>query len=174
MDQETNLTPTSFIVLGFIELSGTASPYDLKQRLEATVGNFWSVPHSQVYAEPARLAKAGYLTVRQQRGGRRRKEYSLTTKGRKTLQEWRNETPEGLPELRDLSLLKLFFGADPDRLASAQVEAHREKLTTYESLLEADTGRGPRGPWRALEAGIAHEREWIRFWSQWGGDLGRA
>ncbi len=55
------LTPTAAIVLGLVERAGAATPYELKQALDETVGNVWSLPHSQVYAEPERLARAGLL-----------------------------------------------------------------------------------------------------------------
>ena len=65
MTDEIELTPTSYIVLGLLSLSGEATPYDLKQMVTATVGHFWSLPHSQLYAEPTRLARAGYVTENQ-------------------------------------------------------------------------------------------------------------
>jgi PadR family transcriptional regulator, regulatory protein AphA len=162
--EEIRLTPTSYLVLGFIEMSGESTPYELKQRLELSAGSFWSVPHSQLYAEPARLAAAGYLSERREKGGRRRRHYALTKKGGKALAGWRDEPTEVLPELRDLSLLKLFFGGDPRGLAQAQASTHERQLAAYEELQEADTGGGPRGIWLSLEAGIAHEREWVAFW----------
>jgi DNA-binding PadR family transcriptional regulator len=160
------LTPTSYIVLGFVELGGETTPYELKQRLELSAGNFWSVPHSQLYAEPARLAAAGYLNESQEKSGRRRKRYTLTAAGREALARWRDEPTEEMPELRDLSLLKLFFGGDPKRIAAAQLAAHSGTLAAYEGMLESDIGEGPRGVWLSLEAGIAHEREWVRFWKK--------
>ncbi len=162
--QEITLNPTSFIVLGFVELSGEATPYDLKQAVNESVGNFWSMQHAQLYSEPERLADAGYLKQRREEGGRRRRHYSITRKGRDALAEWRSSPADRLYELRDLSLLKLFFGADPADLAEAQLEAHRRKLAEYEGMQRLDTGAEPRGPWLALEAGIGHERESIRFW----------
>jgi PadR family transcriptional regulator, regulatory protein AphA len=161
---EIRLTPTSFIVLGFIELGGEATPYELKQRLLVSVGHFWSVPHSQLYAEPARLARAGYLSESRERGGRRRKRYALTDAGREALARWRDEPTDEMPELRDLSLLKLFFGGEPKRLAAQQLAAHERTLADYEGMGVADSEEGPRGVWLSLEAGIAHEREWVRFW----------
>jgi PadR family transcriptional regulator AphA len=163
------LTPTSYIVLGVIDQTGSTTPYALKQSVEASVGNFWSVPHSQLYAEPARLAAAGYLTERREETGRRRKTYSLTAKGRRALERWRDEPESVLPELRDLGLLKVFFGGDPAGLARPQLAAHEAKLEAYRAMLKADTGGEPRGPWRTLEAGLAHEREWVRFWSRLAG-----
>lgn len=158
------LTPTSYLVLGFIEREGELTPYDIEQRLEHSVGNFWSIPHSQVYAEPDRLATTGYLSERREPGGRRRKRYRLTPAGREALSKWRDTPTEELPELRDVSLLKLFFGGDPRGLAEAQVKAHRRTLTLYEELHSTDGGSDPRGPWIALEAGLRHEKEWLRFW----------
>jgi PadR family transcriptional regulator AphA len=69
-------------------------------------------------------------------------------------------------EMRDLSLLKLHLGADPATLAPAQLEAHKRTLAAYERRRAQDPGTGPRGPWLTLDAGIAHERAWVRFWTE--------
>ena len=164
--QELRLTPTSYIVLGLIELSGEATPYALKQAVRETVGHFWSLQHAQLYSEPSRLAAAGYLSERQEERGRRRKRYSLTAKGRRALEEWRKTPPDQLYEFRDPGLLKLFFGADPAELAESQLELHRRQLAVYEGMKRLDTGKEPRGPWLALESGIGHQREYIRFWER--------
>jgi PadR family transcriptional regulator AphA len=164
--QDLNLTPTSFIVLGLLELSGEATPYELKQTVALTLGNFWSVQHAQLYSEPQRLAEAGYLSERREESGRRRRRYSLTAKGRRALEEWRAEPTDQLSELRDPGLLKLFFGADPAKLAEVQLEAHRGKLAQYEAMREAGPDGQPTGPWLTLDSGIGHEREWVRFWTR--------
>ena len=165
--QEIALTPTSYIVLGLFEILGGGTSYDLKRRVAESVGNFWSVPHSALYAEPERLERAGYLTSEREETGRRRKRYALTEHGREALARWR-ETPteDARVEMRDTSLLKLHLGADPGRLAPAQLEAHMRKLAAYERRKAQDPGSGPRGPWLTLDAGIGHEREWVRFWME--------
>lgn len=158
---------TSYIVLGLLESAGEATPYDLKLMVAASVGNFWSVPHSQLYSEPERLAAAGLLSERREEGGRRRRLFSLTDEGRAALAQWRSEPADDpLPELRDPGLLRLFFGADPPALAQVRARAHRAKLHEYEQRLAGDPGDGARGPWLALEAGVRHEREWVRFWEE--------
>jgi DNA-binding PadR family transcriptional regulator len=164
-DRPISLGPTSYVVLGLLELAGEATPYGLKQLVAASVGNFWSIPHSQLYSEPARLAAAGYLNQRRERGGRRRRHYSLTDAGRRALREWTERPAERHWELRDPGLLKLFFGADPARLAAEQLETHRARLKQYEQQLGAP-GAGFEGARLALEAGIGHEREYVRFWSK--------
>ena len=160
------LTPTSYVVLGLLDQLGPSTPYDLKRAVAAGLGNFWSFPHTQLYTEPERLAEAGLLAERREESGRRRKEYSLTAAGRRELEAWRGEPTAELPELRDVAMLKVFLGADPRPIAAMQLEAHRQKLAEYEELKAADTGDGPRGAWHTLDAGIGHEREWIRFWSR--------
>jgi PadR family transcriptional regulator AphA len=161
------LTPTSYVVLGLIEGLQPATPYDVKQAAALGMGQFWSLPHTQLYSECARLAEVGYLSERREETGRRRRIYSLTKAGAAELGRWRAEPTGELYELRDAGLLKLFFGADPAKLAEPQLEAHRAKLREYERQLEeCRLLKAPRGLMLAIEAGIGHEREYVRFWSK--------
>jgi DNA-binding PadR family transcriptional regulator len=154
------------MVLGLIEAAGEATPYQLKQFAATSVGNFWSIQHAQLYTESERLAKAGLLAEEREEGGRRRRTYRLTKRGRTALDAWR-ATPAGeLGELRNPGLLQLFFGAEKGPLAEAQLAAHRAKLAEYEALHAAAADWLPEGQRLALEAGIAHEREWLRFWGE--------
>src|ERR1044071_1151865 len=113
MSSEQRLSPTSYIVLALIDGAGEATPYDLKQAVALTLGNFWSVPHAQIYAEPERLADAGLRSERREEGGRRRRHYKLTAEGKHVLSEWLAEPTDEMAELRDPGLLKLFFGGNP-------------------------------------------------------------
>lgn len=158
------LTPASYIVLGLLEWFGEATPYALKQMVAGSIGNFWTLHHAQLYSEPERLAKGGYLTEEREEGGRRRKTYTITATGREALTEWRAEPTAAVPELRAPALLKLFFGADPAQLAPAQLEAHRSKLAEYERIRETMPRSVPEGPRIALDAGIANERQQITWW----------
>jgi PadR family transcriptional regulator AphA len=166
---DVQLTPTSFVVLGLLEAVGEATPYELKQAAATRLGNFWSLAHSQLYAEPERLARAGHVTERRETTGRRRRRYTLTERGRRAYRDWLEEPHTGGYELRDPGLLKLALGADPGRLASAQLAAHRARLEAYEAIAAtrgAGAGAGGDGRLLALRAGIGHEREYIRFWSE--------
>ena len=159
------LTPTSFIVLGLLEFAGPSTPYALKQGVAGTVGNFWSVPHSQLYAEPARLAAAGYVTEEQEPGGRRRRTYAITEAGREALRAWLADTALPAPEMRDPGLLKLFFGADPAAIAPAEAARHRARLEDYRAMRAAIEGQPEAaGPLLTLEAGIAHAEVWVAYW----------
>jgi PadR family transcriptional regulator, regulatory protein AphA len=163
LQEPIRLTPASYIVLGLLNAAGEGTPYDLKRMVAASIGNFWSLQHAQLYTEPERLAAAGLLTEKREEGGRRRKRYALTKAGRAALKAWLASPTGEMTELRDPGLLQLFFGADPGRLAEAQLETHRVKLEEYEGI-HANLPDDPSGVRLALEAGIAHEREWLRFW----------
>jgi DNA-binding PadR family transcriptional regulator len=164
--QEIQLTPTSYIVLGLLAQAGEATPYQLKQLVDLSVGHFWSLPRSQLYAEPARLARAGYLSEDQEQDGRRRKNYALTERGNEALRRWTDAATEQLTELRDLALLKLFFGADPVAMADAQLAALRPRLELYQAMHAIDTGAPPRGPAQTLEAGIDYIKTSIEIWER--------
>jgi DNA-binding PadR family transcriptional regulator len=168
--QEIRLTPASYIVLGLLDLAGEATPYELKRMVAGGVGHLWALQHAQLYSEPERLAGAGHLTERREKGGRRRKRYALTDHGRAALREWVAEPTSEFTQLRDLGLLKLFFGADPQAIAPVQLELHRARLAEYERLRDQLAAAGtPRGPRLSLESGVGHEREWVRFWSRLAG-----
>lgn len=162
------MTPTCYIVLGLIERYGPGSAYDLKGRAADALGNFWTTAHSQLYRTAERLAEDGLLhpTTETTPGGRDRIVYRLTPSGQESLTRWRAEEETELAELRDPGLLKLYFGANPQAVATAQVAAHRRQLRAYEQRRESDDGSEPRGPWLTLEAGIAHERVWVGYWDK--------
>lgn len=174
MSDEIELTPTSYIVLGLVDRLGETTPYQLKQAVASSIGNFWSVPHSQVYREADRLTRSGYLSASRSKtpGGRPRNLVVLTSRGRLAFERWLRSTTNELPELRDPALLRLFFDADLAPLARAQLAAHRRQLESYRQRRKHDTPE-PAGPRLTLEAGIAHEREWVRFWSRLSGDGAR-
>jgi DNA-binding PadR family transcriptional regulator len=165
--QQISLTPTSYIVLGLLRFGSPATPYDLKVRVNASLSNFWSVPHSQLYAEPDRLLAAGLVSVEVETGGRRRKAYSLTSEGAAALDAWLADATAEPAELRDPALLAVFFGADRGAVAAAQLPRHEAKLAEFEALAAIGEAAGPdapQGPLTTLRAGIAVERAMVAFW----------
>jgi PadR family transcriptional regulator AphA len=166
MSRNLRLTDTSYVVLGLLEICQPATPYDLKQFARISVFNFWSVPHTQVYSECARLAEAGLLDEDREEGGRRRRVYRLTADGQSELEDWRREPASGVFELRDPGLLKIFFGADPREVAKVQLDRHQRQLDDYEALHRAGAEEMTEGMRLALESGMGHEREFVRFWRE--------
>jgi DNA-binding PadR family transcriptional regulator len=152
------LGPASYLVLGITAVRGPTTPYELKRFVQMSIGHFWPFPHTQLYAEPARLAEAGLLDETREEGGRRRRHYAITAAGRERLDAWLLEPVESPTEFRDLGLLKLFFcelsePAQVVELAREQLAAHRAKLAVYEELVRRYADR-PRYAERLVSVGL--------------------
>lgn len=166
----TELSATSYLVLGLLEVDGPATPYDLKRRVAGTIGNFWSFPHSQLYAEPRRLAEVGLLHEEREEGGRRRRLYTIGDRGRAALRTWLAEPESEAMQIRDPGLLKLFFADAGDRgdiaeLAEAQRAVHAAQLARYREMADALAGMEPASPRMAtLRLGLAVEEAYAGFW----------
>jgi PadR family transcriptional regulator AphA len=161
------LTPVSYVVLGLVA-QGAATSYDMKQKAARSVGYFWHFPHSQLYAEPARLVGLGLLREQREERGRRRRLYSVTDAGRQALADWLRQPSSEPTQIRDVGLLKLFFGdgltADEVvELARAQEQAHRGRLAVYEGIAAAI---GQRQHTLTLHAGLIFERTFAEFWHE--------
>jgi PadR family transcriptional regulator AphA len=160
------LTTTSYAVLSLLDMLGEATPYDLKQALDHSIENFWPVPHTTFYEEPARLAKAGYLSQAQESGGRRRKRYTLTDAGLEALRTWADSPGAPPSQYRDEGMLKVFAGADPFVVFAGRADWHRSKLAEFEGYLEslraheAEPGQDrPSGAEITLVGGIEYHRQ---------------
>jgi len=158
------LTNTSYALLALVDQLGEATPYEIKQAMDSSIENFWPVPHTTAYEEPARLASGGYMAVRQEEGGRRRKTYELTEEGRAALAAWAEEATWTPPQMRDEAILKVFAGGDPFALFEQRRSWHREKLAELEGYLDEVRGnRSWRGSELALTAGIAYHRKMLEM-----------
>ena len=174
------LTPTSYLVLGLLAREGPSTPYELEQHVRATLGNFWSFPHTLLYTEPPRLAALELVTETRESEGRRRRIFSITESGVTALGAWLDQPSNAPTELRDLGLLQLFFAdmATPDaklRLAEQQLSVHRARLAAYQAdaVIEARPGAPGRGRrtvehWRGetLRMGLLYEAAAVDFWSE--------
>lgn len=173
------LSPTSYLVLGLLAREGPSTPYDLEQHVEATVGNFWSFPHTLLYSEPPRLAALGLVTEVRESEGRRRRVFAITPEGMSALTSWLDRPSAAPTELRDQGLLQLFFAdlaSDEARLhlAERQLAGHQAKLAAYrederQERLPDGARRGQRTVehWRGetLPMGLRYEGAAVDFWT---------
>jgi PadR family transcriptional regulator AphA len=174
------LTPTSYLVLGLLAREGPSTPYELERHVQATLGNFWSFPHTLLYTEPPRLAGLGLVTETREAEGRRRRVFAITEIGSAALAAWLDRPSGSRTELRDPGLLQLFFADLTSaearmRLAREQLAIHRAKLAAYQQDegLEQRPGGSTRGHrtvehWRGetLAMGLLYEDAAVRFWAQ--------
>jgi len=172
------LGPTSYLVLGLLAREGPSTPYELERHVGATLGNFWSFPHTLLYTEPARLVTLGLATERRETEGRRRRVFEITPAGTAALVAWLDRPSAAPTELRDPGLLQLFFAdlASPEarlRLAREQLAIHQAKLAAYDQdeRLERRPGRSLAGKrtfehWRGetLAMGLLYESAAVAFW----------
>lgn len=165
-----DLSATGVAVLGLVALMGEATSYDMKQAADASIGNYWSFPRSQLYAEPQRLAERGLLAEEQEQTGRRRRVFSLTDRGRAVLRAWLADPDTRPIELRDEGLLKLAFAAEAGEdelrsLARRQQEIHQGWIEHYDRLAQwlAPTG-ATRFSRATLEMGRRYRRLSRAFW----------
>jgi PadR family transcriptional regulator AphA len=166
-----HLTTVSYVVLGLVSCAEPVTSYEMKRLVAVSIGNFWPFPHSQLYAEPARLAAAGLLDEDVERSGRKRRRYRMTAAGRAALREWLATPTSDPTEIRDHGLLKLFFGdqgsdGDLRALAAAQRQAHQARRDEY-AALHAAIGSSVT-PWSlaTLEMGLRFEQLAVDFWSE--------
>lgn len=149
------------------------SGYDLSQRFDSGIGNFWHATHQQVYQELKKLA-AGKLVefeVHEQAERPDRKVYRITRAGRQELKAWFAE-PTPPQHLKQALLVKLFGARLADRaILLAELERHeqrhrellaayREKEAKYFAQDEATRQRF-LGPYLTLRSGIRYARDWI-------------
>ncbi len=173
------LTPTSYLVLGLLAREGPSTPYDLEQHVRATLGHFWSFPHTLLYSEPPRLAALGLATEVRETEGRRRRVFAITPAGKDALSLWLDRPTTAPAELRDPGLLQLFFAdlASDDarlRLAERQLAIHQSKLAAYreDQRQERHPDLPQRGQrtvehWRGetLPMGLRYEAAAVEFWT---------
>ena len=172
------LTPTSYLVLGLLAREGPSTPYALERHVAATLGNFWSFPHTLLYSEPSRLEALGLVTETRESHGRHRRTFAITSAGLGELTAWLERPASARTELRDLGLLQLFFmdlvhDEARVRLAEEQLAIHRAKLAAYERDAHIERGgdrlrSGVRTVehWRGatLPMGLLYERAAVEFW----------
>ena len=135
---------------------GESTSYEIKQALESSIQNFWPVPHTTAYEEPARLATAGYLSAKQEPGGRRRSVYSLTDAAVRRCAPGPGSPSAASPQLRDELMLKVFAGADPEPLLEPRIAHHRAKLEELRGYLELVRVRRPAADRRRADADRRH------------------
>ena len=167
-----SLNPISYVVLGIVASRGPSTSYEMKKLVQTSISFFWTFPHAQLYREPQRLVQLGLLEEDQHEGGRRRRVFTLTDAGRAALDQWLASPGPFDVEIRDLALLKLFFGrlaSDEDiaKLAAEQVAGHRRQRAVYEQVLDRYVGRAELSHQLApLRIGGAYDQAYIDFWQE--------
>jgi DNA-binding PadR family transcriptional regulator len=148
MSTTPKLTPFSYAVLVLVGESG-AGPHDLV-RMMRQGRVYWASPESQFYAEPKRLAAAGYLEATKQPGRtHERTHYTLTQQGRDALKAWL-ATPTRFPRIQNEAVVRLLGSEYADRGELLKsLNALREDLDVLDAELRDAERREEGLPHRA-------------------------
>jgi DNA-binding PadR family transcriptional regulator len=136
------LTTTSYAILGLLDLREWTA-YDLTQQARRSLAYVWPISESQLYAEPKRLSREGFLTISSRAAGpqRTRQLLRITPKGRRALRRWLATEPAA-PRIQMEVLVRALFatsGTKADLLSSLQAtrrsaeEAYRYGRSILES-----------------------------------------
>jgi DNA-binding PadR family transcriptional regulator len=140
-------TAVTWAVLGLLGVE-PMSGYDIKRAVDRTIRHFWAASYGQIYPELKRLEEAGWISGKDaSQGERARRVYKLTAQGGRELEAWLHGYETRI-EMRDESLLRLFFADALPRdealgLLSVRREGYRMMLAYLRSL---DDGEGPDPP----------------------------
>jgi DNA-binding PadR family transcriptional regulator len=140
-------TAVTWVVLGLVALK-PRSGYEIKRIVDRSIRHFWAASYGQIYPELRRLAEEGWIAGEDDpRGGRSRRVYRITPAGTAALRGWLAGRETRI-ELRDESLLRLFFAdtVSVDHalgLLRARREGYRQMLEYLRSL---DDGSGQPDP----------------------------
>jgi DNA-binding PadR family transcriptional regulator len=140
-------TAVTWAVLGLLGVK-PMSGYDIKRAVDRTIRHFWAASYGQIYPELKRLEEAGWISGQDaSQGERARRVYKLTAQGGRELEAWLHGYETRI-EMRDESLLRLFFADALPRdealgLLAARRQGYRMMLAYLRSL---DDGEGPDPP----------------------------
>jgi DNA-binding PadR family transcriptional regulator len=143
--------PLSYGVLAAIGEYGASTPEIVEMLSRGQM--FWTSSPSQIYREPSRLLKLGWITARKQPGKTRsRTLYRLTDSGRAALQEWLR-TPAGFPKLQHHAALHVFAGdMVEDHEIITSLQKLRDDIDQMSTVIDTNIARAPNLPHRTRYA----------------------
>ena len=164
-----NLRPFAYVVLALVGERG-AGAHDIASMM-ARSPIYWDAAPSQWYAEPKRLAEAGYLRARTEPGRTTsRTRYTITSKGRTALRRWLAE-PARFTRMQNEAAIRLLAGdLIEDATIVASLTALRPELDRLEASLAASERLAEDLPERTRYLLLSHRlarrildahREWI-------------
>jgi DNA-binding PadR family transcriptional regulator len=134
---------------------GGAAPHDLVDMVRRGGRLYYAAAPSQIYAEPKRLEKLGYVTS--QRGPGRTHErtvYTLTERGEEALREWLAR-PAPFPRIQNEANIRLLAGdLIDDATIVRSFAAMRDELDELEGLIAEG---------EAIAADVPHRERYLRL-----------
>lgn len=131
-----------YAILGLINRNPLTG-YDITKAFNEGLVEFWYAKHSQIYPELKKLTDEGLISYETVIQGEKleKKLYTITEKGRKSLQKWLAKDDPLEPTPKDIFRLKAYFcdEMDADTLLNqfqSALHKHSERLEYLENCME--------------------------------------
>ncbi len=118
--------------------------YELMQKFETSLTEFWHAKHSQIYPELKKLTEEGMIEYSVAITGNvlEKKIYTITDAGRKDFLEWLGKDEPMQPTPKDIFRLRMFFSNQLEtaqclKLLESQLNQHKARL----AQLQHDTNK---------------------------------
>jgi DNA-binding PadR family transcriptional regulator len=165
------LAEGDFAVLGFL-LIKPMTGYELKAKMELTIGHFNRPSYGGIYPSLNKLARGGYVSMAQSVGGGKiRKTYRPLSPGKKAFQIWLKTPPEITRGPGPL-LTRIFFlglgGRENARAFSREVRGAALERMEWLKRVKAEF-KDKADPYQAAtwEFGIEYYRFLQKWFAQW-------
>ncbi len=113
--------------------------YDIKKQIDSSIHFFWKGSFGSIYPALGEMEKTGLVSKREapiDNSARERIEYSITSRGRKVLEDWLKDS-QASNELKYETLLKLFFSGNCEKnVAISNIMKFREETEKELSILK--------------------------------------
>lgn len=153
--------------------------YDISQKFNNTVCNFWYSTHGQIYPALKRLNSEGLISFETGTKGTllKKKFYQLTDEGREELSQWISTPLDLEPTAKDSFRLQLFFteimGIEESlRLVKEQKIKRTAKLSRLQSKMDEKFQENPKfgsqpneslGDYLVLKGAVMREESYVNW-----------
>lgn len=131
-----------YAILGLVNRNPLTG-YDITKTFNEGLVEFWYAKHSQIYPELKKLTDEGLISYETVIQGEKleKKLYTITEKGKKSLQKWLVKDEALEPTPKDIFRLKAYFCDEMDNTTllkqfESALNKHSERLEYLESSME--------------------------------------
>lgn len=157
-------------ILGLLRQRGPLTGYQIKQDVEKSIGDFWSITFGGLYPALARMVEKGSLDVVESEGETRL--YQITPRGEREFAGWILQPTKAVNVKNDF-LLKLYWANDEEirQLAGQVSERLASRVRALEELKRAQREDNPtKGQWFTIQLGIdsfSADIQWLKELLLW-------
>jgi len=137
--------------------------YDLTKMFEDSLNNFWHAQSAQIYRELKRMEDMSWVTSRSviQDGRPNKRLYAITDKGRNELLKWLAEAKPEYENQHNVTLMKVFFGAEDTEATLALLKECRDQCKISLDTNCTDVRQNIKLYSSSLENGCDKSRYWL-------------